>query len=319
MTETTDKRLAGIRTPYADMPAAVRSWVDEQLGGHVETVIPRTGGMSPAVASTVITKAGERAFVKAVSVDINPDTPTHFRHEINVLTTIGPAPYRADLRAAYDDDHWVAILLEDVDGDHPDWDDPRQVDAVFEAVTAQARELTPAPPSLDIDSVNTILAKHWDTMLADPPAELFALLPDWAQSMYPELMTLVRADGRPIEERTLCHWDIRHDNLLVRRSDGQVLTLDWGMARRGPWWGDVFVMAIEWAELDLFDVLLDRTGLNDRDEQDATRLLISLGCFLVESSGLPAPPGLPHLPRFRRALGERCLTGVRRRLGSAGF
>ena len=94
--ETADKRLTGVRTPYAEMPTMVRSWVDEQLGGPVETVIARTGGMSPAVAATVVTRSGERAFVKAVSADINPDTPTHFRHEITVLSTIGPAPYRAD-------------------------------------------------------------------------------------------------------------------------------------------------------------------------------------------------------------------------------
>jgi hypothetical protein len=252
-----------------------------------------------------------------VSADINPDTPTHFRHEIAVLSRLGPAAYRADLLSSYDDEHWVAMMLEDVDGDHPDWSDDGVVDAVFEAVTAQAVELTPVPPDLVAEAespgpVSEIVTKHQDLILAQPPAELFARLPEWARADYAELMAFV-TEGQPVDGNTLCHWDIRHDNLLVRRSDRQVVTLDWGMSRRGPWWGDVFVMALEWVELDRFDMLLERGGLGPDEHRDATRLLASLGCFLLMSSGLPAPPGLPHLPEFRAGLGSRCLEGVHRR------
>jgi hypothetical protein len=73
-------------------------------------------------------------------------------------------------------------------------------------------------------------------------------------------------------------------------------------------------MAIEWAELDLFDQLLDRAGLTDDEQRDATRLLASFGCYLLMTSALPAPPGLPQMPAFRAAVGERCLVGLRRRL-----
>ena len=314
----TDKRLAGIRTPYAEMPADLRAWVDEQLGGPVVETVARTGGMSPAVAATVVGADGRRAFVKAVSAEINPDTPTHFRHEIAVLSGLGPAAYRADLLGSYDDEHWVAMMLEDVDGDHPDWSDEGIVDAVFEAVVAQAAELTPLPAELaaEAKSPGTVagtMAKH-RTLLDDPPAELFARLPLWAQTSYADLLGFVIAGDRPVEGQTLCHLDVRHDNLLLRRSDRQVFVLDWGMSRQGPWWGDVFVMATEWAEDPLFDRLLDRAGLSARDHVDATRLLASMGAYLLMSSGLPAPPGLPHLPEFRAGLGSRCLVGVRRRL-----
>lgn len=316
------QRLVGVRTPYAEMPAELRTWVDEQVGSPVVETIARTGGMSPAVAATVVAADGTRAFVKAVSADINPDTPTHFRHETAVLSALGPAPYRADLLAAYDDDHWVAMLLQDVDGDHPDWHDDRAVDAVFDAVVTQADELTPVPAALRVEAdqpgtVSDVLAKHQKLILADPPDDLFRRLPDWAQADYTALMSFVN-HAPPLDGDTLCHFDIRHDNLLVRRSDGQVVTLDWGMSRRGPWWGDIVVMALEWAELDRFDALLERGGLGPDDERDATRLLTSLGCFLTMSSAWPAPPGLPHLPRFRYELGSRCLEGVRRRLGLDG-
>lgn len=307
------KRLAGVRTPYAAMPDQLLGWVDDELGAPVCRVIARTGGMSPAVAATVVTETGARAFVKAVSADINPDTPTHFRHEVAVLSAIGPAPYRSHLLGSYDDGRWVALLLEDVDGDHPNWNDPEDVKAVFDAVLVQARELTPIPPDLQTDSVATIMHKHQTLLLADPPDELFSLLPEWARSGYADLMARV-SEGGPVDGDTLCHWDVRHDNLLVRRADRQVVTVDWGMSRRGPWWGDVFVLAVEWAETERFDELLTRADLGPAEQHDATRLLASLGAYLVMASGQPAPPGLPHLPAFRADLGVRCLAGVRRRL-----
>ena len=116
-----------IRTPYAEMPTALRAWVDQQLGRPVAGDDPSHRRHEPRRGSHGGRKAdGSRAFVKAVSADINPDTPTHFRHEITVLSALGPAPYRANLLGSYDDGHWVAMMLEDVDGDHPDWDDREQ-------------------------------------------------------------------------------------------------------------------------------------------------------------------------------------------------
>ncbi len=162
------KRLAGVRTPYAAMPDQLLGWVDDELGAPVCRVIARTGGMSPAVAATVVTETGARAFVKAVSADINPDTPTHFRHEVAVLSAIGPAPYRSHLLGSYDDGRWVALLLEDVDGDHPNWNDPEDVKAVFDAVLVQARELTPIPPDLQTDSVATDHAQAPDAAARRP-------------------------------------------------------------------------------------------------------------------------------------------------------
>ncbi|HEY7045436.1 MAG TPA: aminoglycoside phosphotransferase family protein [Nocardioidaceae bacterium] len=312
MADGVGERLTGVRTAYDDIPGPLHSWIEDQLGGQVSTTIPRTGGMSPAVAATVVVADGGRAFVKAVSSDINPDTPTHFRHEIDVLSRIGPAPYRADLLGTYDDGHWVAMLLEDIDGDHPDWDDESQIEAVFTAVRQQADELTPMPDGLDTVSVAEILEKHQRMLLADPPAQLFARLPAWARQDYADLTAMVR-DGRPVHGDTLCHWDVRHDNLLVRRTDHQVVLLDWGMARQGPWWGDVLVLGLEWADTGRFDDLLDRAGLDESEQHDATRVLASVGMFLTMSSGLPPPPGLPHLPTFRADLGNRCLAGVRRR------
>ena len=87
----TDKRLAGVRTPYAEMPADAPS-----LGGRAARR-PGRGDRRPhrrhepgGGGHGRRTADGRRAFVKAVSADINPDTPTHFRHEIAVLSDARP-------------------------------------------------------------------------------------------------------------------------------------------------------------------------------------------------------------------------------------
>lgn len=313
MAEALGKRLTGVRTPYAAMPERVRAWVDTELGAPVETVLARTGGMSPAVAATVVTASGRRGFVKAVSSDINPDTPSHFRHEIAVLSMIGPAPYRADLLASYDDGHWIAMLLEDVDGGHPDWDEPADVDAVFEAVRLQADELTPLHDHGRLPTVSQTITRHLATLEQPSPAER-AALPSWAQAHYDELLDLIRTCRDRIDGDTLCHWDVRHDNVLIRHVDRQVVMVDWGMSRRGPWWGDAFVFGLEWAESSRFDGVLEVLDLTGTEHQTATGFLAALGAHLTMTATHAAPPSLPNLPSFRAELGQRCLIGVRRRL-----
>lgn len=138
-------RLAGVRTPYAQLPLHVRDYVEGELGAPAVEVTPRTGGMSPAVAASLRAANGRTAFVKAVGSQIHPATPDHFRHEVAILQTLPPVPYRAGLLAAYDDGDWVVLLLDDVDGRHPDWADRTDRRAVLEVVQQQTRELSPRP------------------------------------------------------------------------------------------------------------------------------------------------------------------------------
>jgi hypothetical protein len=43
-----------------------------------------------------------------------------FRYETRILGRLPPAPYRPGLLATYDRDGWAALLLEHVEGRHPD-------------------------------------------------------------------------------------------------------------------------------------------------------------------------------------------------------
>ena len=161
-------RAAGERSAYADLPTGVTAWVEDSMRSRVVDVHPQSGGFSAGPAVRLRFDDGTRAFLKAVGDDVNPDTPDLFRHEAAVLSALPRAPYRAGLLASYDDGHWVALLLEDVDGRHPDLDDERELDAVRRAVVAQSRELTPDPLALPVPDLAAGAAR-WARRTARAP------------------------------------------------------------------------------------------------------------------------------------------------------
>lgn len=304
--------MTGVRTRYDVAPAALKQWAEDLLGAHVAEVQPRSGGMSPAIAVSLTGANGATAFVKAVSSDINPDTPTHFRHEIAVLSALPPAPYRAGLLSTYDDGHWVAIALEDIDGRHPDWTSKVDRERVYDAVMEQSRELTPIPPGLPGVSNRGGIVTYLETLHEPTDAEL-AGLPGWAAADLPHLVDLVELSLDHHRDEAFCHWDIRYDNILIRESDNQPILLDWGMARRGQRWGDAMVYGLEWVDSPDFDAIMARLALSPQEELDVTGFLAGIGGYLTMASTHAAPPSLPNLPAFRRQLGLACLQGVRRR------
>ena len=90
--------------------------------------------MSPGCATRLTCADGTRAFVKAVGAELNPDTPVLFRREVAVLDHLGEHELWARLLASYDDGAWVALLIEDVDGRHPDFADDAELEAVLTGV-----------------------------------------------------------------------------------------------------------------------------------------------------------------------------------------
>lgn len=309
----TEARPAGVRTPYALMPSQVKAFVEAQLGSPIVEVVARTGGMSPAVAASVRAANGRATFVKAVGTEVHPDTPDHFRHELTVLQALPPAPYRAGLQGAYDDGDWVALLLDDVDGRHPDWQDATDRAAVLEVVRQQSRELTPPWPGLPIVSNREGLQKYLTHAGAATEVEL-AALPAWARTGLGALLELTARSVKHHRDDSFCHWDIRHDNILIRHHDQQPVLLDWGMSRRGQRWGDTMCLGLEWVETAEFDAIVDTLDLSAREQADITGFLIGLGTYCLMMSTQPPHPSLSQLSDFRRELGTRSLIGVRRRL-----
>jgi hypothetical protein len=288
----------------------VRAWVEASLGSPVVTAADQTGGMSPGCATRLVTAEGTTAFVKATGAAQNAGTVELFRREAAVLRSLPPAPYRAALLDGYDDGDWVALLLADVDGRPPDLADPGGADAIAvrDLVDRQARELTPSPPGLRVRRLPD-LAETWRGRWADLAGAPDRILPPWTAGRIRDLYRRVATLPERLAGETLCHWDVREDNLLIRPGSAAVI-VDWGMACLGPIWGDAFMLALTWAEAPAFDAL---TATLPADPEVVTDLLLAIAGSQAWRGAQPAPPGLPTFPAFCRAESARAFAGVFRR------
>lgn len=177
---------------------------------------------------------GARAFVKAVSPAQNPRSPTLHRREARNTESLPEGVPAPRLFGSYDDGTWVALVLEDVDGRHPTapWV-TEELHAVLRALGSLAEYGTPAPLPTHT-SVTEVLAKDfggWSRLAAEPSVDLDV----WAAGKLPELCALAERGLRSVAGETLCHLDVRADNLLIR-GDGSVVLVDWpwACALRGP-------------------------------------------------------------------------------------
>lgn len=313
-------RAVGVRAAYAEVPDRVRGWVDATLGSPVVETSEQVGGMSPGCATRVVCADGTRAFVKAVGAELNPITPELFRREVTALRLIGEHPLWARLLASYDEGGWVALLLEDVDGHHPDLSDDATLDqllvATDELVTVLA-ERVPQPPAPDprhggiSDFADSAAA--WAASLDELPNLPDDLAPAWlrerARDLQPRVAALASL-GTP----QLAHFDIRNDNLL-QRDDGSLVFVDWGATCLAPAWLDPLVARLERVEDPWFDASLASSPELARLGDDAvTAWLAGFGGFLAWRTHTAVDVNLPTLNEFRRTESRRFLAAAARRL-----
>lgn len=314
-------RAVGVRAPWIAVPARVRTWVDETLGSPVIEHVDVVGGMSPGCATRLTCADGTRAFVKAVGVELNPETPAMFRREARVLALIGSDPLWARLEAAYDDGGWVALLLEDVEGRHPDLADDDEMALLLGATDRLAAVLAdrvpepPATPAADEGGLHDFadVVERWAGALDRAAERPLDLLPDWVCADAGDWAARVRslADTGP---GRLVHWDIRNDNLLLRPS-GELVFLDWGAALVGPDWLDPLLARLERMELSWFDASLATSPPLARVGDDAvTAWLVGFSAFLAWRAETAQDVNLPTLGEFRRREARRALGAAARRL-----
>ena len=314
----TGPRAVGVRLPYDAVPAAVRAWVERTLGSPVVEVAEQVGGMSPGCATRLTCADGNRAFVKAVGASLNPDTPGLFRREIGVLEHLGAHELWARLLASYDDGDWVALLIEDVEGRHPDFVDAAELRAVLDGTdrlseVLQRREV---PASVDLVDVGFVFTKWADTLdaLAEVPAAV--PVPTWLRTdPYGWADVLRDHAARPMPH--VAHWDIRVDNLL-RRPGGEIVFVDWGMAARGPAWADPLLARLERVDEPWFDASITPSpALVEAGEDAITAFLAGFGAHLAVRSVVAVDVNLPTLNEFRIRESRRMLEAVSRRTGRA--
>ncbi len=312
----TAPRAVGVRRRWDDVPARVRAWVEDTLGSPVVATAEQVGGMSPGCATRLTCADGTRAFVKAVGAELNPDTPGLFRREVGVLKHLGAHELWARLMASYDDGGWVALLIEDVDGRHPDFTDPAELEAVLAGTDRLAGVLRErgVPSSVTLVDVADVLGKWADSLDALPGCAPDVPVPAWLRTDRREWASVLRHEaGRPMEQ--VAHWDIRVDNLL-RRPGGEVVFVDWGVAARGPAWADPLLARLERVEDAWFDgSVADSPALAAAGDELVTAFLAGFGAHLALRSAVAVDINLPTLNDFRIRESRRMLGAVARRTG----
>lgn len=312
----TAPRAIGVRLPYAAVPDRVRAWVDATLGSRVFATAEQVGGMSPGCATRLTCADGTRAFVKAVGAELNPDTPGLFRREVGVLEHLGAHELWARLLASYDDGDWVALLVEDVEGRHPDFTDAAEVDAVLSGTDRLSAVLADrgAPPSVALVEAADTFVKWADSLDSLADASPAAPVPAWLRADRRDWADVLRREATRPDVRVL-HWDIRVDNLL-RRPSGEVVFVDWGVAARGPAWVDPLLARMERVEEAWFDDSVAASAvLAEAGDEVVTAFLAGFGAHLALRSVAAVDVNLPTINDFRIAESRRMLGAVARRTG----
>jgi hypothetical protein len=306
----------GIRVAYGDLPDAVRTWVDDALGDPVVEAVTQPGGFSPGAAARLRTATGRRAFVKAVSNEVNPETPGMHRREIAVtgaLPAVTPVPR---LLSSYDDGTWVGLLLEDVGGRHPllPWRRD-ELERVVATIDELADDLTPCPlaDAHDVGEDWRPEFRNWrDASSARPPDGLAA----WCVRHLERLAELEAGWETAASGDTLLHLDLRADNMLI--NDDRVWVVDWPWAARGHPLFDLaaFCPSVAMQGGPEPAQVLAMSAVGTAAEPDRLLPLVTaIAGYFVVGALRPPPPGLPTVRAFQAAQGEVALRWLRELTG----
>ena len=135
------------RLGWEDVPEPVRTAIEDICAAKVIEAQPQPGGAGPGLVARVQCADGTRWFVKAASVELDPDALRRHRQEARVLRGLeslvvaGRLPVPR-LRGSAALGPWFALVVEDVDGRPPavPWRD-HELDLVLAALDRMAATL----------------------------------------------------------------------------------------------------------------------------------------------------------------------------------
>ncbi|MGO9876703.1 MAG: aminoglycoside phosphotransferase family protein [Acidimicrobiia bacterium] len=298
------------RLQWSDLPTFVRVEIEGALGTKVVDAVGQSGGYGPSLAARCRLADGRRVFVKAVSPAQNPDSPVMMRRESEIaacLPSDAPAPA---LLHTIDDDEWIALVFEDIDGTVPatPWD-PHELQRVIGA-TRRLGDLVPCRPIRTVAEQYGAMFNGWRILARDDRDNIGDL---WCRERVEELAAAEARWEQATVGDGLIHGDVRSDNVLLT-ADGRVVFVDWTSTCIGAGWFEVLAMlpSVELEGGGEPESVLDRAGLNHLDPSTQTPLVAALAGYFTERGRLPDPPGLPTLRPFQRAQAEVSVAWLRR-------
>ena len=284
------------RLQWSHLPPAVRSLVTERCGSPVVDAASQDSGFTPGFASVLTCEDGSKHFVKAASVKAQKLFAQSYREEARKLAALPAEAPAAALLWVHDDDEWVVLGFEYVEGRAPrrPWrrDD---LDTVLAALVRSADVLTPPPADL-----------HLGTF-----AEDFAPLPgfwDHVREQYPQLehadeaAALAARFAEVTAGDTVAHTDVRDDNILITPA-GEAVLCDWNWPCVGAPWLDTAMLMIGPRRdgLDVDAVLAEAELTRDVPAEDIDVVIALVTAYFLKhgrragAADVPAHSGPPAL------------------------
>jgi aminoglycoside phosphotransferase (APT) family kinase protein len=297
-----------------DLPSDVRGRLEHRLGSTVVEAVTQPTGFSPGVASRLLLADGRRVFLKAVHESANPDSPDIYRREAEVVAALPAAAPVPAFHWSFDEQGWVALCFEDVDGRHPHepWTEP-DLSLVAATLQKMASILTPSPFQTDWTAARAFERgiNGWRRALAREAKGL----DDWCRRHLAQLARLEdRAPGMSSGD-TLLHFDTRADNLLI--AGDRVYVLDWPWARIGAAWIDWVAMApsVTMQGGPPPEDFMSRFDMSGVSPAALDAVLCTIAGYFAVTALEPPPPGLPTLRAFQAAQGRVAIAWLRARTG----
>ena len=304
----------GVRVHWDELPAEVRAALEHRLGASVDQATTQPQGFSPGLASRLLLDDGRRVFLKAVHESANPDTPAIHRREARILSALPASVPAPRLLWTYDEEGWVALCLEDIDGRHPHepWTED-DLDLVVATYTRMAADLTPSPIEVGETAADAFAGEinGWQLALQRGEDRLEA----WCARNLARLADLESRAPRAADGETLLHFDARADNLLI--ADGRMYVLDWPWARTGAWWIDLVAMAPSVAmqggpsPADF----LGRLDMSEVAGEALDAVVCTLAGYFAVRALEPPPSGIPTVRAFQAAQGRVAIAWLRELTG----
>jgi len=288
------------RLEWRFLPPHVRSLVESRCGSTVVDAVSQNSGFTPGFASVLTCADGSKHFVKAASVKAQRLFADSYREEARKLATLPASVPAPRLLWTYDDD-WVVLGIEYVDGRNPSrpWS-IADLDACLDTAESVARDLTPPPADLRLDTFAEELA-DWPGLWNQVRATRSEL------AHAEEAAALAGRFAEVTGGSTVVHTDLRDDNLLVDAA-GKVWICDWNWPVLGADWLDTLFLLIgpRGDGLDVDAILRSRALTREVPEEHVDICLALVTGYFFKSSGDPVPPASPHLRDYQAWQGDVC-------------
>jgi hypothetical protein len=296
------------RMRWTQVPRAVRDRIESIAGDTVVAAENQSGGFSPGLASRLLLANGSTVFAKAIGEDWPVQAGFH-RSEIAVTAQLPAAVPAPRLRGHFDDEGWVGLVFDDVDGWQPALPWRRaELGRVLDALAALA---TVEPPPIGRGHPRL---GGWSNIVADCVLvrDLPRLSP-WAADHLDSLTELEDEGVQVARGNRLVHFDLFPHNILLTSS--RVYFVDWPHARLGnPVIDLVSVLCpIAIAGGDPSRIARSHPLAVDLNARSLDAVIAALAGFCAAGALMPAPTGQQPVTNAKHELANGLLTWLARR------